>query len=286
MEDKNTRYRIKKILLILLGVVLFGYLLGYTFNSDKYELVNYPTIFAHRGIRNYTVENSAESFLLAEKLGFNALEIDITTTKDHYPVIFHDDNCKRLIGIDTLIQDIDYNFVNNNYLLFKGKKTKNRILFLCNFIKDIQKNKTVYFDIKTPSKQLADSIIYLLDKYNKYETSIIADDNIFFLGYLKYKNPKIRTVLEGYNKGKELLYYIIPHKYLPDFYSSYFDEVDGDHVIFLKKHNLLQNKIVYGINKQNLDSLLKTEVRNIIIDFDSSMIDNAHINNNLNIPIK
>ncbi len=274
--------KIRKILLIILGITFIVYLFGYRYNHNKYNLVNYPTIFAHRGIRNYAVENSKESFLLAEKLGFKALEIDISVTKDHYPIIFHDDNCKRLLGIDTLVEQVNNNFFKDKHLLYKGEKTKNKVLLLSNFVKNIQKDKTIYFDIKTPSKQLADSIISLLSKYNKYKTSLIADDNIFFLGYLKYKNPKIRTVLEGYNKGKELLYYLIPHKYRPDFYSSYFSEVDNNHIAFLKKNNLMRNKIVYGIDKFNFDTLINTGIKNIIIDFDSSMINNKQIINKLN----
>ena len=274
--------KLKKILIITLSFILITYLLGYQFSSKNYKLNSYPTIFAHRGIRNYSVENSAESFILADKLGFKAIELDISVTKDQFPLIFHDDNCKRLIGIDTLIKEVNIDFFKDRYLLYKGQKTKNKVLLLSSFVKNIQKDKTIYFDIKTPSKQLADSFIYLLNKYNKYETSIIADDNIFFLGYLKYKNPKIRTVLEGYNKGKELLYYLIPHKYRPDFYSSYFSEVDTDHITFLKKNNLMQNKIVYGIDKHNLDTLISTGIKNIILDFDSSMINNQQIINKLN----
>ena len=268
---------IKKIFFLALILGFTAYILGYRFQSKKHKLDHYPMIFAHRGVKNYYPENSKEAFQLAEQLGFRAIETDVTVTKDHYPIVFHDDNCKRLIGIDTLIKDVDYAFLKDKYLLFNGKKTTNQVLLLSEFVKSIQKDKTIYLDIKTPDKQLADSIIKILNDNGKYSTTLIADDNIFFLGYLKYNNPEIRTVLEGFNKGKEFLHYIIPQKYQTDFYSSFFAEVDSNHVGFLTRNNLTQNKIVYGIDKSNIDFLINSGLKNVIINFDSSMIDYNHI---------
>ena len=247
---------------LVLGIT--AYILGYRFHSKKHKLDQYPMIFAHRGVKNYCPENSKEAFQLAEQLGFGAIETDISVTKDHYPILFHDVNCKRLIGIDTLIKDVDYAFLKDKYLLYKGKKTTNRVLLLSEFIKNIQKDKTIYLDIKTPDKQLADSIIKMLNDNGKYNSTLIADDNIFFLAYLKYNNPEIRTVLEGFNKGKEFLHYIIPQKYQTDFYSSFFAEVDSNHVKFLTRTNLTQNKIVYGIGKSNIDAFINSGLKNMV----------------------
>ncbi len=99
--------------------------------------------------------------------------------------------------------------------------------------------------------------------------------------FLKYKNPDIITVLEGFNKGKELLYYILPHKYRPDFYSSFLSEVDVNHIAFLKKNHLIKNRIVYGVHKNNLQEVLNFGLQNIIVDFDSTMVDADNINKQL-----
>ncbi len=272
----------RKIIILIFTLAVLGYTLGYRLDSKKHNLDHYPMAFAHRGIRNYYPENSKEGFLLADKLGFKAIETDISITKDHYAIIFHDDNCLRLLGIDTLIEDVDYGFLKNKFLLYKGQKTTNQVLLLSDFLKNMQTDKTIYLDIKYPDQQLADSIIDILKTTGKYSTTIIADDNIFFLGYLKYKNPDIRTDLEGFNKGKEFLHYLIPQKYQTDFYSSFFDEVDSNHVAFLRKNKLLQNKIVYGIEKSNFEAVINSGIKNVIIDFDSSMIDYKHITQKLN----
>ena len=252
-------------------------MLGYRFSHKAVLLESPVNIFAHRGVRNYYAENSLEGFLAAKRLGFKALEVDISLTKDKYPVIFHDDNCKRLLGIDTLIENVNYNFLKGKKIIFNNQKTNNEVLLLSNFIKNYQKDMLVYLDIKIPSKSLADSLLYYLSKYKKLKNTIVADDNIFFLGYLKYKNPQIITVLEGYNKGKEYLYYIIPHKYRPDYYSSFLSETNEKHIKFLKNNNLLSRKIVYGVEKFNLDKAIKSGFKNIILDFDSSMINCKNI---------
>jgi glycerophosphoryl diester phosphodiesterase len=54
----------------------------------------------HRGARAYEVENTINSFERAIELGVNAVEFDVRITKDGKPIVFHDDNMKRVFGKD------------------------------------------------------------------------------------------------------------------------------------------------------------------------------------------
>ena len=72
--------------------------------------------------------------------------------------------------------------------------------------------KYIYLDFKKTNKTIADSLLVLMKKYNSYEHVLVADANILFLAYLKYKTPQIKTVWEGFNKGKEWSYFIVPYR--------------------------------------------------------------------------
>lgn len=54
----------------------------------------------HRGARAYEIENTLESFRKAIELGANAVELDVRKSKDGKVIISHDDNLKKVFGID------------------------------------------------------------------------------------------------------------------------------------------------------------------------------------------
>lgn len=60
--------------------------------------------FAHRGLHgNGICENSMDAFRNAAQAGLG-IELDVRLTKDDYPVVFHDDDLKRLCGRDGRIR--------------------------------------------------------------------------------------------------------------------------------------------------------------------------------------
>ncbi|HTO27775.1 MAG TPA: glycerophosphodiester phosphodiesterase family protein [Devosia sp.] len=67
----------------------------------------FPNPVAHRGLHdrgNGVIENSASAFEAAISGGF-AIECDVQLTSDGVPVIFHDDNMRRLLGKDGAVAD-------------------------------------------------------------------------------------------------------------------------------------------------------------------------------------
>ncbi len=263
------------IILIISLIIILGGGLG---DRYDYELINQgkPIIFAHRGYVNLNVENSKESFSKSDSIGFNAIETDISCTKDGKLIIFHDKSAKRLLGIDTNINEMKWNDIKQRKLVYNGKQTKNKVLSLDEFLEQTNFSKILYLDIKETSKSIADSLLFILKKNRKKENIIIADENLLFLIYIKMKAPNIKVALEGFNKGKEWIYYIIPVNYKPDYYSSFLSEVNEKHIAFLKKHNLIKNKITYGVDANNINTVLSLGIQNIILDYDNSIgsIDN------------
>lgn len=57
----------------------------------------------HRGARAYETENTIDSFRKAIELGANAIEFDVRMTKDKRLILCHDDNLKRVFGVDIRI---------------------------------------------------------------------------------------------------------------------------------------------------------------------------------------
>ena len=176
-----------------------------------------------------------------------------------------------MLGINANIDELKWSDINKKYLIYNRKQTTNKVLSLNEFLKQTDSSKILYLDIKKATKPIADSLLSILEKNNKHKNIIIADANLLFLVYLKLKVPNIRVALEGFNKGKEWIYYIIPTNYKPDYYSSFLSEVDENHIKFLKKHKIINNKITYGVDVNNINIVLDFGIQNIILDYDTSI---------------
>ncbi|RLD24161.1 MAG: hypothetical protein DRI54_06460 [Bacteroidetes bacterium] len=69
-----------------------------------------PLILAHRGLVTEYQENTLPSVQAAIDSSFcNGAEFDVFLTKDNKVVLFHDENLKRLTGIDKVIYDMTWN---------------------------------------------------------------------------------------------------------------------------------------------------------------------------------
>jgi len=67
----------------------------------------------HRGARGYETENTLASFQKAIKLGANAIELDVRATADGVPVVLHDEDLKRVFGIETALNTCDLKTLQN-----------------------------------------------------------------------------------------------------------------------------------------------------------------------------
>ena len=68
-----------------------------------------PTrIFAHRGARADSPENTIEAFQHALSAGANALELDVHASRDGVLVVIHDDHGRRIAGIDENVAEVSF----------------------------------------------------------------------------------------------------------------------------------------------------------------------------------
>ncbi|MDC3029780.1 glycerophosphodiester phosphodiesterase family protein [Flavobacteriales bacterium] len=244
------------------------------FNRDEDKDHDFRTndkmLFAHRGLAEFA-ENSWQGFKQSQTLGFNSIECDVQFTKDNKLIIFHDKNAKRLLGIDQKIEDLMWSQIQAKAIIHNNEISDQYVLSLDELLRLSSDFQHLYLDFKTTNKTIADSLLVLMKKHQAYERVLLADANILFLAYLKHKVPQIKTVLEGFNKGKEWTYYLIPTSLKPDYFASFLSEVDDKHIQFLNEQNLLPRKVVYGINKSNYQQAIDKGLIHLIIDYDSSL---------------
>ncbi|MGG2111770.1 glycerophosphodiester phosphodiesterase [Lysinibacillus pakistanensis] len=62
-------------------------------------------VFAHRGASAYALENSFRAFEKALELGTDGIELDIQLSKEGIPVVYHDPQLSRLVGINKLVNE-------------------------------------------------------------------------------------------------------------------------------------------------------------------------------------
>ena len=67
------------------------------------------TVLAHRGGAEESYENTMESFEYSKNLGCQFIETDVQVSSDGIPYIFHDDDLKRVLNIDSRFDSISSN---------------------------------------------------------------------------------------------------------------------------------------------------------------------------------
>ncbi|MBN2268837.1 MAG: hypothetical protein JXC35_05350 [Acholeplasmataceae bacterium] len=143
---------------------------------------------AHRGYSSKAPENTVPSFTLAgEKQRFYGIECDLYTTKDGQFVVFHDENLKRMTGVDGSIMDYTFDEIMAMNII-KGPKIKQystlkiptfeEYIEICTYY-----DKTAVIEIKKihDITQLT-QLIEIIDNHPGLKSIVIS----FNLNYLKY----------------------------------------------------------------------------------------------------
>ena len=106
------KFKLIVTLIVLVIILVLGYLginyarRGQQVNDDISWLKKYK--IAHRGLHDENkMENSMSAFKNAVDKK-NTIELDVHLTKDKKVVVFHDDNLKRVTGLDKKIEDCTY----------------------------------------------------------------------------------------------------------------------------------------------------------------------------------
>lgn len=76
-------------------------------NTLKFNKKNVKMV-AHRGVSGLELENTNAAFVAAGNRSYWGIETDVHRTADGKFIIYHDDNLKRLYGLENVIEKTDY----------------------------------------------------------------------------------------------------------------------------------------------------------------------------------
>ncbi len=244
----------------------FGSKAGVTVFPDPADSVIF---FAHRGVVGKFPENSLESIGEAKRLGFRAVEFDLRKSAGGDFILFHDVDCRRMLGTEFEIQDVPTLDLKTFPFIQNGKVTPWLVPTLKEVLDQHHTNFIFYIDMKLTGFTEADQIVEIIRKYGMEKSAIVASADYLFNLYMELRYPEIITALEGLNSGKEWTYSIIPKNLKPDYLSGFLNKVDETHMQWLRERGLVSRRIVYGVDSSNFFVARNMGLRNFILDYDS-----------------
>lgn len=146
-------------------------------------------LIAHRGMYNIKKgipENSLKAFEKAIKNNY-IIELDLHILKDKSVIVFHDDNLKRMTGINKNIKDVTYDEIKN----LKLQNTDNHIPLLKEVLNLVNGKVPIIIELKYDVRcgALEDKAMEILKKYKgKY---VVKSFNPFSVYWLRKKYPKV-----------------------------------------------------------------------------------------------
>lgn len=161
------------------------------------------TLYAHRGLHNNdggVPENSLAAFAAATKAGYG-VELDVQLTADRQVVVFHDNDLKRMCGIDKRVDELTYAELKDLRLL----KSDQHIPLLSEAL-DVLEGSTLLCEFKTmrsfTDTTLCEITLPLLDNYKG--AVCIESFNPFMVRWFRKHAPHyIRGILsKKFEKGE------------------------------------------------------------------------------------
>ncbi|GAA5415436.1 glycerophosphodiester phosphodiesterase [Paraliobacillus ryukyuensis] len=167
-------------------------------------------IYAHRGASKQAPENTMPAFTFAYELGADGIETDIQLTKDHVPVLIHDENVRRTTNGTGFVQDYTFkqlqqldagswfseNFINTQIISLEQ---------LLSWVKD--KELKLNLELKTkiiPYKHIEQIVYDLLIKYDKLNQTVISSFNPNTIQNMHVIDPNVTTALLTSQKKVDL----------------------------------------------------------------------------------
>ena len=201
-------------------------------------------LIAHRGMHNESIgiiENSLEAFKLAIENKY-IIELDIHILKDNEIVVFHDDNLKRITGVDKNISDCTYDEIKD----LKLKDTSSYIPKLTEVLELVNGRVPLLIEIKSDVNvgRLEVNLVKILDKYKgKFA---IQSFNPFSINWFRKNRPNIlRGQLSAGFKNESIFKKIVLKNMLlnfvtnPDFISYAVNDLSFEKARKIRKSKLL-----------------------------------------------
>jgi len=168
-------------------------------------------IFAHRGTSKHAPENTMAAFSLAYQQGADGIETDVHLTKDHVPVLMHDERINRTTNGTGYIKNHTFNQLKDLDAgsWFSPEFIGSRIISLDEFLEWIQ-DKPLYLNIELKNNKIdynhLEHIVYdRIAHYHLLHRTTLSTFNPKSVKRLKHMNRNIGVALLISKRYKNLV---------------------------------------------------------------------------------
>ncbi len=170
-------------------------------------------IYAHRGASKHAPENTMPAFELAFESGADGIETDVQLTKDHIPILMHDENVRRTTNGTGFVQD--YTFQQLQQLdagsWFAPHYANTSIIALEDLLQwTSDKRILLNLELKTNVihyKNIEQIVYDLLIQYDKLNQTVISSFNSNSIRNINKLDSSVTTAWLSSNNKIDLLSY-------------------------------------------------------------------------------
>ena len=173
------------ILLILIILYLFLICPDMTRRDQMQPFIG--QMFAHRGYHNAAKrvpENSMLAFTKAIEKGYG-IELDVHLTADRQLVVFHDDNIKRICGVDGIVEHMTFEELQQYYL----SGTFEKMPLFTEVLEHVHGRVPLLIEVKMPGK---DTLVckYIKEVLDDYKGPFLVESfNSIALNWFRSNAP-------------------------------------------------------------------------------------------------
>ena len=159
-----------------------------------------PYIFAHRGYSSIAPENTLAAFEEALNRRIPGIELDIHLCRSGELVVTHDDNLKRVTGLDALVEELEYSEIRKlDAGSWKGDNYTGLRVPLLQDVFDLLGDR-VYYDIEIKTRQtsrtgIEEKLKKLIEAYGLEQRCIVSSFNPMPIRFFKQDAPNIPTAI-------------------------------------------------------------------------------------------
>ena len=171
-----------------------------------------PYLFAHRGCSKAAPENTLAAFEEAINQKIPGIELDIHLCASGELVVTHDDNLKRVTGLDGIVEDFDYSEIKKlDAGSWKDQRFAGAQIPLLQDLFDLA-GSNVYYDIEIKSRAtsetgITEKLLTMVKKYGLEERIIVSSFNPMPIKFVKKAAAHIPTAII-YCSSDELPWYL------------------------------------------------------------------------------
>lgn len=185
------------IVLVILNISTVYQIVGA--DRQPIELLNRPSVIAHRGASNYAPENTLIAMAYAIEQGADAVEIDVRMSSDGVLFLFHDTVVNRTTNLTNgaYIESLSFEQIQalDGGAWFHPMFAGERIPSLVEVLELIKGRVDLYLEIKGRTQGIETKVVELLTDYDMIDSTIIMSFNRNQLQTIKNLNPNLQTMM-------------------------------------------------------------------------------------------